>query len=234
MHLAFYLFLMMFFMIGCQKNDSRDRSSQRQIQVMGSASRLMKPDLLKITVIVNLQEKNMKVAKDRIDFAQGQVWQALEKLSIPKKEIEESGIQFQRQMDYNTKQLLYYVSNSIQFKIKDFTIYDSLVNALTTIPDVNLNPPQSMISNEREIRDQVRSEAVLDARKKAESMLKPLNLKLGKPLLMTESGGMMPMHESRMMTRAVPSGMGGQRPEEFAAGNQEIMVEVNVSFEIEE
>ncbi len=196
--------------------------------------RLMKPDQLKITVMVNLQEKNMKLAKERMDLAQGQVWEALRKLSIQKENIEESGVQFQRQMDYQTKQLLYFTSNSIQFKIKDFAIYDSLVNALTTIPDVNLNSPQPVISNEREVRDEVRSEAVVDAKKKAESMLKPLGLKLGKPILMSESGGVMPMGDHVMMARSAASGIGGSRPEEFAAGNQEIEVQVNVQFEIEE
>ena len=219
--------------MGCQKGDTKNNLERRQIQVTGSAVRLMKPDQLKITVMVNLQEKNMKVAKDRMDVAQGQVWEALKKLSIEKENIEESGIQFQRQMDYNTKQLLYYASNSIQFKIKDFTIYDSLVNALTMISDVNLNPPQPVISNEREVRDEVRSEAVVDAKKKAESMLKPLGLKLGKPILMSESGGMMPMRENMMMAKAV-SMSAPSRPEEFAAGSQEIEVQVNVQFEIEE
>lgn len=219
--------------MSCQKNDAKNNLERRQIQVTGSAVRLIKPDQLKITVMVNLQEKNMKIAKERMDVAQGQVWEALKRLSIEKENIEESGIQFQRQMDYNTKQLLYYASNSILFKIKDFTIYDSLVNALTTIPDVNLNPPQPVISNEREIRDEVRSEAVVDAKKKAESMLKPLGLKLGKPILMNESGGMMPML-GNMMRAKTESMSAPSRPEEFAAGSQEIEVQVNVQFEIEE
>ena len=218
--------------MGCQKNDPKNNLERRQIQVIGTATRTMKPDQLKITVMVNLQEKNMKIAKDRMDLAQGEVWAVLKKLSIEKENIEESGIQFHRQMDYQSKQLLYYASNTIQFKIKDFTIYDSLVNALTVIPDVNLNSPQPVISNEREIRDEVRSEAVVDAKKKAESMLKPLGLKLGKPILMSESGGMMPIHEN-MMVKSV-SMRAASRPEEFAAGNQEIEVQVNVQFEIEE
>jgi len=228
-----YLFFAFLILMGCQKNDAKNNLECRQIQVTGSAVRLMKPDQLKVTVMVNLQEKNMKIAKDRMDVAQGQVWEALKKLSIEKENIEESGIQFQRQMDYQTKQLLYYASNSILFNIKDFAIYDSLVNALTIIPDVNLNPPQPVISKEREVRDEVRSEAVVDAKKKAESMLKPLGLKLGKPILMSESGGMMPMRENMMMAKAV-SMSAPSRPEEFVAGNQEIEVQVNVQFEIEE
>lgn len=227
-----YILLSLTLLIGCNNNSSTNPS---QLQVTGFASRTLKPDQLSIHVVVSLQDKNMKSAKDRMDLAQGKVWEALKQLGIEKNTVSESGVQFQRQMDYHptAREFYYFASNSIQFKIKDFSIYESVVNAMTSIPDVNINPPQPVISNQRQIQDEVRSEAVLDAKKKAESMVKPLGLKLGKPLLMTESpqGG---FERGRGMIMATAARSTPERPNEFVAGDQELSVEVSIHFEIKE
>ncbi len=118
------------------------------------------------------------------------------------------------------------VNNSITIKLRDIEKASALTDLLTNSGATNVYGPSFTMEDTNDVRSQLLSQAVENARKKAELMIGGTGRSLGKVISISEggtSGGVYPMFDRAM-------GMGGGAPVE--PGSTEVTASVTVVFEL--
>ena len=161
-------------------------SREKVISVTGTATTSIKPDLLVITFGVETQEKTAKDALLANSNRMNSIVDAIKSIGITEKEISTSRISVYPVYDSyrdpvtekHTQELIgYRVTNTITVKTvqldKAAGIIDSSVSAGANKVDnvsFTLSPQKSI-----DVQDELLEQAILNAKKKAENALKPLN-----------------------------------------------------------
>lgn len=117
------------------------------------------------------------------------------------------------------------VNNSINITLRDISRANGLTNLLTDSGATNVYGPNFAMEDTQDAKNKLLSQAVEDARAKAELMIAGTGRKLGKVISISEGGvtnPIMPMYDAR--------GMGGGAALE--PGSSEVYASVTVVFEL--
>lgn len=96
---------------------------------------------------------------------------------------------------------------------------------------VTVQTGEATVENPEKLKTDIRSQAILDARKNAEKLADSLGVRLGKVQSFTENGGGYPMMYERTMYNSVDSKASAPAPV-ISSGSQKLTSTVNVTFEI--
>ena len=205
-----------------------------KIQVSATGTANMAPDMATVSAGVVTQGKTAREAMFGNATKMTRVFEELEAAGIEKKHITTSRLSLQPKYNYQNRQAPkidgYEARNTVSAKTYNLDDVGAMLDALVKAGVNNINGVQFSIKDSKAARDKARADAIREAREKAESMASAAGVKLGKLKSLSEGGG---NNNPRPVAYALESRSAGASTP-VAAGEQEISVTVNMSYDIVE
>lgn len=125
----------------------------------------------------------------------------------------------------------YDVNQSVEVKIRDTKKSSEIISDIGKIGVTNISGLQFVIDDDGDLRDRARTEAVKDARAKAEQLAQDLGVKIKKVVSFSEDGGYSPYEESYGMGGGDVMMKSSVSPD-LPMGENTIITRVYVTYEI--
>jgi uncharacterized protein len=205
-----------------------------QISVSGEGKIKVKPDQVVINFGVENTGKDAGEVKKLNDETVDKVMKFIKKFGIPTSDFQTTNVSLYKNYDYEKKKYNYHANQTVTILLKDISKYDSLMMGLVDNGINNISNVEFKSSKIEEYKSDARKAAMRDAKKKAEDYVSVLGQKVGKAILITDNGSNyfpQPVLYKTAMAEAADS-FGGNR-ETIAAGEIEIISNVNVSFQLD-
>jgi len=201
------------------------------ISVTGEATVSVPPDQAQIDGGVTSDAKTAREASDANNAAMGKVLLALKGAGIDEKDYQTSRLSLQPQYAPNrsgpSPVVGYRAGNRVTVRIRDVTKVANIIDVLVGAGATDIGGINFVVSQASKLLDDARTNAIADARRKAEIYAKAAGVTLGEPLSIAEEGGAAPMFRSNKM---VAGGMAAAAP--VAQGEETLSVSVSVSWAI--
>jgi hypothetical protein len=203
------------------------------IEVTGTASISVTPDIMKWTVDIQNDYDNVQEAKTKNDKTISKVLDIIKSYNIEEKNIKTSGIRMTKRQYKYGEEKKFSVTNTVWFTLENITKYDLLTNDLIRIEDVYITNTTLEYSKAIETRVQARTNALLVAKEKAVKMAEALGMTVGKPILIQEEPiydwGWQNYTQNNVQNYAVDMPSSSQH---FSEGIMKIESKVRVVFEL--
>jgi hypothetical protein len=203
----------------------------RTISMTGHGEVRGRPDTAMIQAGVTTNAPTAAAALAANSMRMNGVFAALKKLGVPDRDIQTSGFsvfpQYTNGDNNNARRLTgYQVSNTVSVRLKDVDRTGPALDALVNAGANQMNGISFDIAKPEPLLEQARSQAVTDARHRAETYAKAAGIALGSILSISESGGEAPRPLFRMAAMAPPPAP------PMAPGEQTISADVTMVWEI--
>lgn len=204
-----------------------------QIAVTGEGKIKITPDEAIITVGIENLGKDATEVKKTNDNTVDLVLKSIKKNGISASDIQTQHVTLNKNYDYQTKKYNYRASQTISIHLKDLKKYDVLMMDLV---DSGINAIQGVefkSSKIEALQSEIRRNAILNAKLKAEDYAFALGQKVGKAISITDNSQSyhpQPMYRNVMMSKAMDE---SASRETLAIGEIEIIATVSVSFELQ-
>ncbi|WP_441244359.1 SIMPL domain-containing protein [Tardiphaga sp. 768_D3_N2_1] len=205
------------------------------ISVSGEGTVSVPPDLAVVDGGVTTDAKTAREAAEANNAAMAKVLAALKSAGIAEKDMQTSRLSLFPQYTQQTRPNPnpgpnvisgYRASNRVTIRVRDVTKVAGTIDALVASGANEVGGINFMVTKASQLLDDARSEAVADARRKAEIYAKAAGVKLGAPISISEDSGSAP---APMMLRK----MGADAASAPVAQGEEVLrVNVSVSWEI--
>jgi uncharacterized protein len=205
------------------------------ISVSGEGTVSVPPDLAVVDGGVTTDAKTAREAAEANNAAMAKVLAALKSAGIAEKDMQTSRLSLFPQYAQQTRPNPnpgpnvisgYRASNRVTIRVRDVTKVAATIDALVASGANEVGGINFMVTKASQLLDDARSEAVADARRKAEIYAKAAGVKLGAPISISEDSGSAP---APMMLRK----MGADAASAPVAQGEEVLrVNVSVSWEI--
>jgi uncharacterized protein YggE len=205
------------------------------ISVSGEGTVSVPPDLAVVDGGVTTDAKTAREAAEANNAAMAKVLAALKSAGIAEKDMQTSRLSLFPQYAQQTRPNPnpgpnvisgYRASNRVTIRVRDVTKVAGTIDALVASGANEVGGISFMVTKASQLLDDARSEAVADARRKAEIYAKAAGVKLGAPISISEDSGSAP---APMMLRK----MGADAASAPVAQGEEVLrVNVSVSWEI--
>ena len=200
------------------------------ISVTGEATVSVPPDTAVIDGGVITEAKTAREASDTNNAAMGRVLLALKGASIPETDIQTQRLSLQPQYAPNrtgpNAVAGYRASNRVSIKLRDMTLVAATVDLLVGAGANEIGGIQFMVAQPSKLLDDARTQAIADARRKAEIYAKAAGVALGAPISVSEGGAPGPMPLRRMAANYAGA------PAPVAPGEETLRIDVAVSYAI--
>lgn len=203
------------------------------IQVVGTGVAYGKPDVAILSLGVSVERKSVEEATRAAAEAMRRVIDSLRANGVAEEDIQTKSFSIQPRYDYvDRKQILrgYEVTNMVSVKVRDLDAVGRIVDdAVEAGGDaLRVNSIAFTIDDPTELQAEARVKAIRDAKAKAEALAEEGGVKLGRPIIISESV-FLPVKEERYFKGGVPE----EASTPIAPGTLEFRVTVYVTFEIE-
>ena len=236
--------LIIFGLTGCEQGSTASgdvsninlSSQQNGIWVTGQGEVSVEPDIAIIRLGIEYEADSVATARDRAAAAMDEVMDTLSSNGIADKDIQTQyfNIQQVRRWDRETEEEIvtgYRVINTVTVTIRDMekvgTIIDVVTDAggdMTRINGINFS-----VDDPDEYYEEVRKEAMTDARKKAEELAKLANVDLGEATFILENSYYAPVARSTM---AVGFDEAASYSTSISPGELDISLSIQVAYAI--
>jgi uncharacterized protein YggE len=202
------------------------------ITVSGEAHISVPPDLAEVDGGVTSEAKTARDASEANNAAMGKVLQALKAAGIAEKDLQTSRLSLQPQSAPNRvsggpMQIVgYRASNRVSIRLHDVSKVAGVIDTLVGAGANEIGGINFMVSEASKLLDQARTDAIADARRKAEIYAKAAGVTLGAPIDISEGGGGAAPMPFRRMAVAVAAAA------PVAQGEETLQVSVSVSWAI--
>ncbi len=203
------------------------------VSVTGEASISVPPDLAQIDSGVTTEAKTAREASEANNKAMGGVLQALKNAGIAEKDIQTSRLSLSPQSTPGRNpnapfQITgYRASNRVTVTIRDIAKVADTIDVLVGSGANEISGISFMVSKASKLLDDARSEAIADARRKAEIYAKAANISLGAPISISEETAPGPVPYRKMAADLAASAP-------VAQGQETLRVSVSVSYELKQ
>lgn len=221
--------------IGGKYVETRDRSYPT-IAVTGEGRTFVAPDIAEISLGIQTgRQSSATEAMRRLSDGMNKVTDAVKKSGIEDKDIRTENFYLNPVYDWTDKGQIprgFEASQSLRVKIRDL---DKVSEVLTAATNAGANQAGSVtftVDEPEEKRSEAREEAIEQAKEKAQKLAADLGMRLGKIKGFDEGGsygGPVPM----MRMDAGMAGGGGGAPLPVPTGEQEVVVQVTLTYELE-
>ena len=198
------------------------------ISVTGEATVSVPPDLAQIDAGVTSDAKTAREASEANNAAMSKVLSALKGAGIAEKDYQTARLSLQPQYPPNRSGpspiVGYRASNRVTVRVRDVTKVAILIDTLVGAGANDIGGIKFMVSKASKLLDDARTQAVTDARRKAEIYAKAAGVTLGAPLSISEEGSPGPVFRAKM---SAPMAIAP-----VAQGEETLAVTVNVSWAI--
>jgi uncharacterized protein YggE len=201
------------------------------ISVTGEAQISAPPDLATIDAGVATDARTAREASDANNAAMGKVLAALKGANIDAKDYQTSQLSLQPQYAPNRSSgpssvVGYRASNRVTVKIRDVAKVANVIDALVGAGANDVGNISFGVSQASKLLDDARTQAIADARRKAEIYAKAAGVALGTPLSISEEGASRPVFRGKMVAGMAVS------PTPIAQGEETLSISVSVTWAI--
>jgi len=229
---ALNVFIAVFFLVTLNLSLAQDRPPA--IEVTGTASISVTPDIMKWTVEIQNDNDNVQEAKTKNDNTITKVLNIIKSYGIEDKDIKTSGIRMTKRSYIYGQEKKFNVSNTVWFNLENLAKYDLLTNDLIKIEDVYITNTYLEYSKAIETRIQARTNALKVAKEKAQQMAEALGMSVGKPIMIQEEPiydywGMQNYTQNNVQSYSTNGSISSQH---FSEGIMKIECKVKVVFEL--
>lgn len=206
---------------------------QPTVSVTGEATISVPPDIAQIDSGVTTEAKTAREASEANNKAMAGVLQALKNAGLAEKDIQTSRLSLSPQSapgrNANAPFQItgYRASNRVTVTIRDIAKVADTIDVLVGAGANEISGISFAVSKASKLLDDARSEAVADARRKAEIYAKAANISLGAPISISEETTPGPVPYRKMA-----AGIAASAP--VAQGEETLRVSVSVSYELKQ
>jgi uncharacterized protein len=207
-HLFVFLLFLGFSLTPCF---AQEIDKAPQISVSGTGRIRAKPDLATIRLGVEAQAAEAVQAQSKVNDKITKILQQLEKRGIPKKQIQTTNLQLypvysqenpETRNNEPPRVVAYRASNTLQIEVTDTTTVGQVIDAGTSAGANQLQGVSFFLKDEKAQKNLALRQAVLEARKKAETLADSLGVRLGDVLTAREDSVNVSMPHYAAMERA--------------------------------
>ncbi|MGG7035672.1 MAG: SIMPL domain-containing protein [Flavobacterium sp.] len=226
------LFLI-FALAGLTLTNAQEVKQIPTISVSGEGKIKVTPDQVSISIaVVSKGTKAVDVKKEN-DTKIDAVIKYIKKMMIDKQDYQTQRVYLNDQYDYEKKKHNYVATQSIEILLKDLSKYDELMEGLVDSGINNINGVEFKSSKLEIYKSEARKQAMKQAQLKATDYVSVLGQKVGKAIQITDNtSNYYPQPRYKTMEMSVSADSGESR-ETLAAGEIEVISNVNVNFILE-
>ncbi len=214
----------------------KSTESPHTITISGKGKAYAIPDIAQVSLGLKTEKSSVTEAQVENTKKINALHAELLKLDIPKKDITTTQYNVYPVYDWaNNRQNLraYSVDQNISLKIRDF---DKIPKVLKLIGELGLNQVGGLsfdVENIDIFEQEARTNALKNAKEKAKALAKEAEVKLGRVISFSENNSVPPPYMPYYKSYAMEAGMLSDVPAPTVQpGNQEITVQVTISYEI--
>lgn len=205
--------------------------------VVGEATIPVIPDEAVITAGVNKQGATVKEAQDQANASMNNFMARIKAMGIAESDVQTTNYSVYPKYEYNPQRLVgYTVSQNIRISIKNsnFAVLESVMNLVGELSVENLSGLSFQISDElrEKTKEEARGVAVENAKKKAESMAKLADIRLGKIVNVAENETGSSIYQPKSYALSAVGG-GMDSSSSVAPGSSEVKLSVVLSYDID-
>lgn len=203
------------------------QSLRPAVTVVGEAQVTVAPDTARIEAGVSNMARTAKAASESNNLAMGKVLLELKSAGIESKDIQTSQLSLQPQYASNrpgpSEITGYQASNIVTVKLRDVSKVASVIDALVGAGANEIRGISFLVSDASQRMDEARSQAIADAKRKAEIYAKAAGVSLGPAVSIAEqpNPNIVPM---RRMAVNMPAAA------QVAPGEETLSISVTVGF----
>lgn len=205
-----------------------------RVTVVGFAKKEVVPNEMNWNLQVQHKDKDLENLASKHAAATSEINQLLKQLAIKENKLKTSQMSFSENWEYLNEsriRLGYVASTNISFILSDFSKYLSIWQKLSQFPEVSVNGVNFSHSEIEKIQDELKTEALLDAKKKALSMAATLRVRLGSVIYIGDNAE--PSVQPQFFESRSMSAMKADSGSPVEPGSMEVRSEVRVDFRIE-
>lgn len=210
------------------------KPAQIYVSGQGTSSRVPNQAVVMAGVVTNAPTASEAMRANAAKM--NAVFDQLKSVGIKQRDIQTSQLSLQPQYDYKGRGsksgepniIGYEARNTVSARTDDIENAGKLIDAVISAGVNNINGINFSIKDDKAARSEARAAAVKDARAKAEQLASAAGVRLGRVLEIREGGG---QHQPRPMMMA--RGMAAESATPIAAGEQQVSVQVSISYAID-
>ncbi len=213
---------------------AQDLKTLPLISVSGEGKIKVSPDQVIVTVSQDSKGVNAQEVKKENDAKIDLILKFIKKMNIPTTDYLTQRVALYPNYDYDSKKQEYIASQTVSIILKDLSKYDDLMNGLIASGINKIDNVEFKSSKIVQLQSDARKLAVKNAKQKAEDFVSVLGQKVGKAFSISDTSqnhNPNPILFTAMKTASMDGGYASQ--ETLAAGEIEVIVNVNVSFLLE-
>jgi uncharacterized protein YggE len=206
--------------------------SDSVISVVGEAQVSAQPDLAMIDGGVTTEAKTAREASESNNAAMGKVLLALKSAGIPEKDVQTQRLSLQPQYTANPKGpgtvSGYRASNRVSLKLRDLTLLAPTIDLIVNAGANEIGGITFTVAQPSKLLDDARTQAMEDARRKAEIYAKAAGVTLGPAVSIIEEGASQPM----ILRSKAASSFAARAPAPVSIGEETLRISVSVAWAI--
>jgi len=220
-------------------NETASILPRRTLQVTGTASVTVKPDVSYMSFVIETEHKNVAKAYRENKKASDQVFTKLKALGVEERDLKTTYfyiMPFYKMVDNSARQVIdaYRILHYTLVTARDLARISDILDAAVDAGATGLSSISFTVENPKKYTEEARREAIRAAMKKAQETADIMGFKLGTPVSVTESEPgyrqAAPYPQASMaMERAAPQAQGPQ----LEPGEMNLARTVYVTYEIE-
>lgn len=213
--------------------ETRDMS-ELTITVTGEGNMSAAPDIAALSFGVNVERvPTSQGAMEQLNTQMDAIITAVKEAGIEEKSIRTQSLNLYPAYDWREGEQIprgFSANQNLVVKVHDVSMVSKVLSAATTAGANQIGNVSFTIDDTNELRDAARKDAIADAKQKAQALAADLGKTLGELKMFNEGyGGIpQPMYREAMMM----DGVGGGGMPSVPAGEQEVQVTVNLTYEL--
>ncbi len=213
-------------------------NQQEGIWVSGQGEITVSPDLATLWLGVEAQADTVAEAQSQAQEAMGNVMAALDDSGVDEDDIQTQYLSIDQVTRWDDDEYVvigYRVTNMVEAKIRDMDSVGSVIDAVAAAGGdfIRINNIAFSVDDPSEYYEEVRAEAMADAKAKAEQLADLAEIELGKPTYISEGNVYTPVVYRDV--GAVPAPVeGGGYETSVSPGELDITLSVQVAYAIED
>ena len=206
---------------------------QSLVNVSGEHSIKVEPDGATVNIMISTENSNLNTAKNENDEIVSMAISFLKKQKIEDKDIRTTHVNLQPYNEYVKDQKptqMFRAQQSITFKVKNLVKLPDLLSGLVELKVNNIQSVQFTSTKMKALQDEARTQAMLDAKRKATLLADAVNQKIGSAFTIHDNttSANYPPNPIYRSYKAADMLSNEQAP--IAEGEIEITASVQVSF----
>ncbi len=180
--------------MGLTTSFSTQAKETRTIMVTGDGEASAAPDQVELTVGIDVTESKLEVSKNKSDEAMRRILAVTKEFKIDSRDVQSDYIRVQpiaednypRAANAASKGTMYNTRRDMRILLRDISKYEGLLAAIFNSGANNLHSVHFRSSTAAKLEADARVSALKLAKAKAEAIAEQMNLKLGRPLSISE------------------------------------------------